>query len=142
MTINKDDQVLFTNIPKIKHLPKTKLQGKYFGTHKVLRVTESHVVISKEELGSKTDRKIPIHTARLHIERSEDLKVKKVRNGLIRKMIIHTLKKTKKNKQTMSIICVNDYYSYLVSFSYCFKDISTLRPLSHHYMKNCIRILI
>ena len=66
-------------MPKIKHLPKTKLQGKYFGPHKVLRVTESHVVISKEELGSKTDRKIPIHTAHLYTERSEDPKVKKVR---------------------------------------------------------------
>ena len=40
-------------MPKIKHLPNTKQQGKYIGPHTVKRVTESHVVISKKESAAK-----------------------------------------------------------------------------------------
>ena len=67
--INKDDKILFTNMPKIKHLPNTKQQGKYIGPHTVKRVTESHVVISKERIGCKGEKKIPIHTVRPYIQR-------------------------------------------------------------------------
>ena len=54
-----DDKIVYTNMPKLKHLPKTKKQLKYLGPYTVSKVTGSHVTISQTELGAKKDKKIP-----------------------------------------------------------------------------------
>ena len=56
--MKKDDKVVYANMPKLKRLPKTKKQAKYWGPCTVSKVTESHVTISKTELGDKKDKKI------------------------------------------------------------------------------------
>ena len=57
-------------MPKLKHMPKTKKQKKHLGPYTVSKVTESHVTISKTELGAKKDKQIPIHITRLYFDRS------------------------------------------------------------------------
>ena len=57
-------------MPKLKHLPNIKKQSKYFGPLTVAEVTDSHVTVSKEELKTKQDKKIPIHIVRPYFERS------------------------------------------------------------------------
>ena len=52
---------VYTNMPKLKHLPKTKKRLKYLRTYTVPKVTDSHVTISQKELGAKKYIKIPIH---------------------------------------------------------------------------------
>ena len=51
-------------------MPKTKRQTKHLGPYTVSKVTESHVTISKTELGAKKDKKIPIHITKPYFERS------------------------------------------------------------------------
>ena len=55
-------------MPKLKRLPKTKKQAKYLVAYTVSKVTESHVTISKTELGDKKDNKIPIHITRPYFQ--------------------------------------------------------------------------
>ena len=56
-----DDKIVCTNMPKLKHLPKTKNQSKYLGPYTVSKVTNNHVTISQTELGAKKDKKITFH---------------------------------------------------------------------------------
>ena len=62
--IKEGDKILFTNIRKLKKMPKTKNQGKYVGPFTASKIMDSHVVISHEELGSNKDKKVPIHITR------------------------------------------------------------------------------
>ena len=64
----KGDQVLVTNMAKLKRLPNTKEQGKYLGPHKVSRVTESHAVLVSTD-PSKKEKKAPLHIVRPYFER-------------------------------------------------------------------------
>ena len=57
-----DDQIVYTNMPNLKHLPKNEEANKIFGA--LHGVTEIHVTISQTELGAKKDKKIPIHITR------------------------------------------------------------------------------
>ena len=65
-----DDKIVYTNMPKLKHLPKTKKQSKYLGPYTVSKVTDSDVTISQTELGAKKDKKIPIHITRPYFARN------------------------------------------------------------------------
>ena len=65
-----DDKIVYTNMPKLKHLPKTKKQLKYLGPYTVSKVTDSHVTISQTELGAKKDKKISIHITRPYFARN------------------------------------------------------------------------
>ena len=67
--VKEGDKILFTNIPKLKKMPKTKNQGKYVGPFTASKITDSHVVISHKELASNKDKKVPIHIARVYHER-------------------------------------------------------------------------
>ena len=58
-------------MPKLKQMPNTKSQGKFLGPFTVSRITDSHAIISKEELNSKRDKKVPIHITLLYYERQE-----------------------------------------------------------------------
>ena len=68
--LKKDDKINYTNMPKLKNMPKRKKQSKHIGPYKVSKLTESHVTISKTELGAKKDKKNPIHITRPYFERS------------------------------------------------------------------------
>ena len=57
-------------MPKLKRLPNTKKQPKYLGPYTISEVTNSNVTISKEELGTNRDKKIPIHIVRPYFQRS------------------------------------------------------------------------
>ena len=48
-------------MPKLKKMPNTKRQQKYMGLQTVKRVTDSHVVISQDQLGKQREKRIPIH---------------------------------------------------------------------------------
>ena len=74
--LKKDDKIIYTNMPKLKHMPKTKKQTKHLGPYTVSKVTESHVTISKTDLGTKKDKNIPIHITRPYFERSSSPKKK------------------------------------------------------------------
>ena len=65
-----DDKIVYTNMPKLKHLPKTKKQSKYLGPYTVSIVTDSHVTISQTELGANKYKKIPIHITRPYFARN------------------------------------------------------------------------
>ena len=67
--IKEGDKIIFTNIRKLKKMPKTKNQGKYVGPFTASKIMDSHVVISHEELGSNKDKKVPIHITRVYHER-------------------------------------------------------------------------
>ena len=69
-TLKEGDKILFANMPKLKRLPNTKAQDKYLGPHTVAKVTDSHVVISNTNFGTKKDKKIPLHIVRPYFERS------------------------------------------------------------------------
>ena len=56
-------------MPKLKKMPKTQGEDKYIGPFTTSRITDSHAVITKEELGSKKDKKVPIHIARPYHQR-------------------------------------------------------------------------
>ena len=72
--IKEGDKIIFTNMPKLKKMPKTQGQDKYLGPFTTSRITDSHAVISKEELGSKKDKKVPIHIARPYHQRCSSSK--------------------------------------------------------------------
>ena len=57
-------------MPKQKHMTKTKKQTKHLEPYTVSKVTESHVTISKTELGAKKDKRISIHITKSYFERS------------------------------------------------------------------------
>ena len=59
-----EEKFIYTNMPKLKHLPKTKKQAKYLGPYTVSKVTDSHVTISKDEIGAKRTRRL---LATLHV---------------------------------------------------------------------------
>ena len=65
--------ILYTNMPKLKKMPNTKRQQKYMGPQTVKRVTDSHVVISQDQLGKQKEKRIPIHIARPYFERDANL---------------------------------------------------------------------
>ena len=71
-----EEKFIYTNMPKLKHLPKTKKQAKYLGPYTVSKVTDSHVTISKDEIGAKKDKKIARHIARPYFERCTELQTK------------------------------------------------------------------
>ena len=58
-------------MPKLKQMPNTKSQGKFLGPFTASRIIDSHAIISKEELNSKRDKKVPIHITQLYYERKE-----------------------------------------------------------------------
>ena len=64
-------QNTITNMPKLKQMPNTKSQGQFFRPFTASRVIDSHAIISKEELKSKRDKKVPIHITQLYYERQE-----------------------------------------------------------------------
>ena len=74
-SLKMDDKIVYTHMPKLKHLPKTKKQSKYIGPYTVSKVTDSHVTISQTELGAKKDKKIPIHITRPYFVRNTKKKV-------------------------------------------------------------------
>ena len=65
-----DDKIVYTNMPKLKHLPRTKKQSKYLGPYTVSKVTNNHVTISRTELGAKKDKKITFHITRPYFARN------------------------------------------------------------------------
>ena len=69
--LKEGDKILFTNMPKLKQMPNTKSQGKFLGPFTASRITDSRAIISKEELNSKRDKKVPIHITQLYYERQE-----------------------------------------------------------------------
>ena len=64
------DKIIYTNMPKLKHLPKTKKQSKYLGPYTVSKITDSHVTIYQTELGAKKDNKILNNITRPYFERN------------------------------------------------------------------------
>ena len=64
------DKIVYTNMPELKHLPKTRKQLEYLGPYTVSKVTDSHATISQTELGAKKDKKIPIHITRPYFARN------------------------------------------------------------------------
>ena len=77
-------------MPKLKHMPKTKKQTKHLGPYTVSKVTESHVTISKTDLGTKKDKNIPIHITRPYFERSSSPKNTKKKVSLDTSIGINT----------------------------------------------------
>ena len=65
-----DDKIAYTNMLKLKHLPKTKKHSNYLGPYTVSKATDRHVPISQAELGAKKDKKIPIHITRPYFARN------------------------------------------------------------------------
>ena len=76
--MKKDDSIIYSNMPKLKRLHKTKKQAKYLGPYTQSKVTESHVTISKTELGDKKDKKVPSHITRPYFQKLflEKLRIK------------------------------------------------------------------
>ena len=54
---------------KLKNMPNTKKQSKYFGSCTVSRVTDNHAIVSNQKVGSKREKKIPIDIVRPFYER-------------------------------------------------------------------------
>ena len=73
-----EEKFIYTNMPKLKHIPKTKKQAKYLGPYTVSKVTDSHVTISRDEIGAKKDKKIARHIARPYFERCTELQKRRV----------------------------------------------------------------
>ena len=53
-------------------MPNTKSQSKFLGPFTASKITDSHAIISKEELKSKKDKKVPIHITQLYHERQDN----------------------------------------------------------------------
>ena len=83
-----EEKFIYTNMPKLKHLPKTKKQAKYLGPYTVSKVTDSHVTISKELELKRTRRLL----ATLHVLTLKDALSSKLKRRVYLMVIVYNIR--------------------------------------------------
>ena len=114
--VKEGDEILYTNMPKLKKMPHTKQESKYVGPCTVVRVTDSHAIISNHKVGSGKEKKIPIDIVRPYYRREDIGSTRKRQCGDFINLQTNPSKKPRMEVRNMSKTIKHDLMKFIDSY--------------------------